>query len=205
MGGLWGTSEHRSHRSWPWKEKGVIGGCCYPSSCNMAKAHLSLGVVNLHLNPRRGRCVLGGSAPQHICWGPVMPFLSSCIQGLMVGLISGQCQQLPVFQHCWMHLPLPPESPVSPGAARIGLVCSCLPGEATVAAVNHPRSVFAGFPWCHTQLPRSADHGAVVGKGLALLFLLELAPQGPGRFPGGIAPLDMSPFFPGLEGSIAHV
>lgn len=57
-------SEHCSRCSWPWKDrKGVIGGYCYPSSCNMAKPQLSLVVLDLQLNPRRARFVHLDPAP----------------------------------------------------------------------------------------------------------------------------------------------
>lgn len=50
-----------------------------------------------------------------------------------------------------------------------------------------------GFPWCHSQLPLSAGHSHVMGRGLVALFSWGTAPQG------------VSPSLAGLEGYISCV
>lgn len=72
-----------------------MDGYCYPPYRNMAKLQLSLVVVHLQLNPRRVRCIhLAAALTAQFCskvhlLGPFCSFLSSCIQGLTLGLIMG--------------------------------------------------------------------------------------------------------------------
>lgn len=141
-------SEHHSHLLRPWKEKkGVIGGYCCPPCCTIAKLQLSVVIVNLLLNPRRERhvrfslcCHSKGfnSVPWCICWCPVMLFSVLMYAGTDRKSDFRAMPTFACFHHHWRHFPLCPEPLVSPGAARIRLVRSCLRGEEAMAAVTHP-------------------------------------------------------------------
>lgn len=182
FGGLRGTSEHPSSHSWPWKEKkGVIGGYCYPSSCNMAKPHSSLVVVHLQLNPGRGRCVLlGSSAPQHICWGPVIPFSILVYPGADGVSDFGAVPTFACFPALLETSSPSPWSPSFPSSSqnRTGPFLSAWRGkrgcgESSIKCVCG----FSLLPYPASPLCRP---GCCGGERLSAAFLLELAPQGPG-------------------------